>query len=154
MINLSRVLFFAFLFEIIGVFPVNFLFAAEKIDINTASAAKLQEIKWIGPVLAQKIIENRPFYSLDDLLKIKNIGEKKLRDIKEQGLAWVAPLPKPEQSEKTEFREIKKTSDFQVSKQESKSLFVFITALIIAIFSAIAILILKNKLKKDYNKKI
>ncbi len=60
-----------------------------QININTAPEEELQKITGIGPVLAQRIIEARPFYSLDDLIKVSGIGEKTLQKIKEQGLACV-----------------------------------------------------------------
>ena len=62
---------------------------ASSIDINTAPLEELEEIIGIGPVLAQRIIEARPFDSLDDLIKVKGIGEKTLQKIKDQGLARV-----------------------------------------------------------------
>ncbi|MEK7658350.1 MAG: lamin tail domain-containing protein [Patescibacteria group bacterium] len=62
---------------------------ADKVEINTASLAQLDEIIGIGPVLAQRIIEARPFLSVDDLIKVKGIGEKTLQKIKDQGLAYV-----------------------------------------------------------------
>ena len=62
---------------------------ASLIDINSASFEELQKIIGIGPVLSQRIIEGRPYNSLDDLIKVKGIGEKTLQKIKEQGLAYV-----------------------------------------------------------------
>ena len=108
---LSRVALFVFLFILAGtagIFSAGFIFATEKIDINTASYEKLQEIIWVGPVISQRIIEARPFYSLDDLTRVKGIGEKRLEDIKKQGLAWVSPItpdqkiePEPSSEEKS-----------------------------------------------------
>ncbi len=73
---------------------------ASLIDINTAPSEELEKIIGIGPVLAQRTIEARPFNSLDDLIKVKGIGEITLQKIKDQGLAWVGPQeklePKPE----------------------------------------------------------
>ena len=66
-----------------------FVFATEKIDINTASLQQLGELKWVGDKTAQKIIDARPFSSVDDLLRVSGIGSKKLQDIKTQGLACV-----------------------------------------------------------------
>ena len=76
-------LIFAFLF-----LPV-FTLAQERVDINTATIEELQEITGIGPVYAQRIIDNRPFSSLDDLLRVSGIGEKTLQKIKDQGLAFI-----------------------------------------------------------------
>ncbi|MDD5638313.1 MAG: helix-hairpin-helix domain-containing protein, partial [Candidatus Pacebacteria bacterium] len=52
---------------------------ASLIDINSASSEELQKIIGIGPVLSQRIIEGRPYNSLDDLIKVKGIGEKTLQ---------------------------------------------------------------------------
>ena len=76
-----------------------------QININTASAEKLEELVGIGPVLAGRIIEARPFSSLDDLMRVKGIGPVTVEDIKVQGLACTkggtaaametAPPPEP-----------------------------------------------------------
>lgn len=126
------------------------------IDINTASAKELQKIVGIGPSLAQRIIEARPFYSLDELAKVSGIGPKTLEDIKKQGLAWVNPELEPPKIEKTETTEKTLAAADQSLKnwKVPKSLFISLIALIVAIFSGIIILILKNKLKKNYNKNI
>lgn len=63
--------------------------AINKVEINTASLEQLEEIIGIGPKLGQRIIEARPFSSIDDLLRVKGIGPKTLQKIKEQGLAYV-----------------------------------------------------------------
>ena len=48
-----------------------------KLDINTASAAELENVPGIGPVLTQRITAARPFKSADDLQKVKGIGSGK-----------------------------------------------------------------------------
>lgn len=62
---------------------------AASIDINTATLTQLDELAGIGPAYARAIIDVRPFSSVDDLLRVKGIGEKTLQKIKEQGLACV-----------------------------------------------------------------
>lgn len=61
--------------------------AAGLININTASAAELQTLSGIGPSMAQSIIDERtkngPFVSVDDLMRVSGIGEKKLAKIKD-----------------------------------------------------------------------
>lgn len=68
----------------------NLVFASEKININTAPLKDLTKIIHIGESRAQELISLRPFYSLDELGKIKGIGEARLNDIKKQGLAWIS----------------------------------------------------------------
>lgn len=55
---------------------------ARPVNLNTATAAELQEVPGIGPATAQKILDTRksygPFKSVDDLLAIKGIGQKRL----------------------------------------------------------------------------
>jgi DNA uptake protein ComE-like DNA-binding protein len=45
-----------------------------KLDVNRASQAELENIPGIGPAIAQRIIEARPFKSADDLRNVKGIG--------------------------------------------------------------------------------
>jgi len=66
-----------------------FIFAETKININSALLSELDQITGVGPATAQKIIDNRPYNSLDDLLKVKGIGPATLEKIKTQGLACV-----------------------------------------------------------------
>jgi DNA uptake protein ComE-like DNA-binding protein len=48
-----------------------------KLDVNAASLSELQNIPGIGLVVAQRIIEARPFKSADDLRRVKGIGAGK-----------------------------------------------------------------------------
>src|SRR6266576_1644207 len=45
-----------------------------KLDVNTASQPELENIPGIGPAIAQRIIEARPFKGADDLRNVKGIG--------------------------------------------------------------------------------
>ena len=52
----------------------------EKININTASAEELEQLKRIGPKYATRIIEfretNGPFKMPEEIMKVKGIGQK------------------------------------------------------------------------------
>ncbi len=54
--------------------------AAQRIDINTASAAELEALPGIGPKLAREIVayrkEHGRFRARRDLMQVKGIGEK------------------------------------------------------------------------------
>ncbi len=70
---------------------VSALCSAGQIDINTASLKDLEKIKWVGNATAQKIVDARPFSSVDDLKRVSGLGGtgKRLTDIKAEGLACV-----------------------------------------------------------------
>ena len=65
----------------------------ELIDINTASAAELEELPGIGPTTAQKIVEyrelNGPFVNTEDIINVSGIGPGTYERIKD--LITVSP---------------------------------------------------------------
>jgi DNA uptake protein ComE-like DNA-binding protein len=58
-----------------------------RINVNTATAAELESLPEIGPVIAGWIIEGRPSRSVDDLERVKGIGKKRLEEIRP--VVWV-----------------------------------------------------------------
>ncbi len=47
-----------------------------KLNINTASSSQLEALSGIGPVTAQKIIEGRPYSTVEELLSKKILSQK------------------------------------------------------------------------------
>lgn len=58
-----------------------------RIRINSATAAELEQLPGVGPVLASRIAdhreENGPFATVEDLLDVPGIGEGKLETLRE-----------------------------------------------------------------------
>ncbi len=64
------------------------VFAADKINVNTATMEQLQSINGVGASTADAIIEyrdmNGAFRNIADLVNVKGIGEKKLAKLQDQ----------------------------------------------------------------------
>ncbi|OGH02188.1 MAG: hypothetical protein A2798_03610 [Candidatus Levybacteria bacterium RIFCSPHIGHO2_01_FULL_37_17] len=54
------------------------------ININTASSSELDTLPGIGPVTSTKIIDNRPYNSINDLLDKKIVGQSTFEKIKDK----------------------------------------------------------------------
>ncbi|WP_206170888.1 ComEA family DNA-binding protein [Phragmitibacter flavus] len=52
------------------------------VDINKASMEQLQYLPEVGPVTAQDIVNGRPYESVEDLKKVRGIGEKTFQKIR------------------------------------------------------------------------
>jgi ankyrin repeat protein len=57
------------------------------VNINTGNLDELQRITTIGPVMSERFLEQRPFRTLDDLLRVRAVDMARLRAIKAQGVA-------------------------------------------------------------------
>jgi comEA protein len=70
---------------------------SEKINLNTASLVELQNLPRIGPKIAQRIIDfrnqNGSFKKIEELMKVKGIGEKVFNRLKD--LITVGPDTQP-----------------------------------------------------------
>lgn len=53
-----------------------------RININTATQEELETLPGVGPVLARRIIEGRPYRTIDDLQHDKGIGEKHMEELR------------------------------------------------------------------------
>ena len=150
MSNIKKTLILFFLLSIFFPFTLEkgflILSASEKIDINESPREQLQEITGIGPTLAERIIEKRPFHSLNDLTRVEGIGEVTLENIKKENIKKIS-LP----NQKTKKEEIGenplpiKKNNFQ---NEKNPFSIFITSFLIAIFYSFVIVILKIKIIK------
>lgn len=54
------------------------------VNINTASSSMLEDLPGIGKVTAEKIINGRPYTSIQELLDKKNVGSKVFEQIKDR----------------------------------------------------------------------
>ncbi len=58
-----------------------------KVNINTSSIEALESLPNIGPILANRIIEGRPYSDIYALDKIKGIGPNIIESIKSKAVA-------------------------------------------------------------------
>jgi competence protein ComEA len=101
---------FGLLFFLIGFIGLSFTLGsipayaqAQKtlIDLNTASQKDLESLKGIGPASAKKIIDGRPYKSVDELKKA-GISEKTIESLKPLvKVGAVSSPPKPAAEPKT-----------------------------------------------------
>jgi competence protein ComEA len=56
---------------------------SEKVNINTADAAKLEALPGIGPTLAKNIIAARPFKSVGELASVRGVGKSRSDRLKD-----------------------------------------------------------------------
>jgi DNA uptake protein ComE-like DNA-binding protein len=61
----------------------------KKVNLNTADICDLCQIKHVGQVVANRIIDARNFKDVYELSKVKGLGDKRMTDILEEGVACV-----------------------------------------------------------------
>jgi len=71
---------------------------ASPINLNTATSEQLQQVPGIGPSTADKILQMRKSYgafkSVDDLLAVRGIGQKRLEKMRKYLVVGKAPTTK------------------------------------------------------------
>ena len=58
--------------------------AVWKTDLNTATLRELEKLPGLGPELAKRVVQHRPYHKLDELIAKKVLGRKQFARIKEQ----------------------------------------------------------------------
>ena len=60
--------------------------SSDVVNLNTATLDEIESLPGIGPVLAQRIVDyreqNGPFRTVEDLLNVSGIGDKRFADLK------------------------------------------------------------------------
>jgi endonuclease G, mitochondrial len=70
------------LWDTAGAPPIPSPPATELTNVNTAPSEDLELLPGVGPVLAQRIIQGRPYASVDDLLRVNGIGPATLERLR------------------------------------------------------------------------
>ena len=58
---------------------------ANGVDLNSASRDELERVGGLGPDRAERIIQQRPIRSWDDLKKIEGFSDKLVQDLRQAG---------------------------------------------------------------------
>ncbi len=60
---------------------------ASLVDVNRASRESLESLPAVGPTLARRIIEGRPYARLEDLRRVRGIGERTFARLRDRACA-------------------------------------------------------------------
>ena len=95
------------------------------VNINTATQEQLETLKGVGPAKAKEIIEyrkkNGPFKSVDDLDKVKGIGQGILKKIHNDITVSGATTVKEEKSTAKDMKKDDKSTAKEMKKDEKSS---------------------------------
>jgi competence protein ComEA len=65
-----------------GAGPAGAPAAGQPVNLNTATAGQLDQLPGVGAVLAQRIVDRRPYKSVDELREVDGIGEARFQKLK------------------------------------------------------------------------
>jgi competence protein ComEA len=95
--------------------------AAAAVDVNTATLDELVALPGIGPAKAQAIVDYRsqhgPFKSVDEVRKVKGIGDKLFQQIKPELAVGGAPKSVAQASGKTDAKGAARQSTGPIVKE-------------------------------------
>ena len=60
---------------------------AHGVNLNKASAEELDRVGGLGHDRVQRIVQNRPFRSWDDLKRVEGFGDTLVEDLRQKGAA-------------------------------------------------------------------
>ncbi len=128
--KLSCIFFvFKFITAFLAVFSLSFSWAYAfdcddliSVDVNSASKEELECLDGIGPAYAQKILEMRPFSSLEDLDRVSGISSGRIENLKEQELATIdGGVVVEEEKEEKDESEDKEEETEETEKTKTKT---------------------------------
>jgi Helix-hairpin-helix motif len=64
---------------------------AQPVDLNRASTAELESLPRIGPALARRIVEGRPYADVESLERVRGIGPASLERLRERAVVHHDP---------------------------------------------------------------
>ena len=89
-----------------------------RVDVNSADLDTLQTLPGVGPAIAQRIIDGRPYKSYADLQKVKGLSKSKVDAMKDQVSFGSATTAKTSKSHKSQTA---KTTDENAAPSKSSS---------------------------------
>jgi competence protein ComEA len=94
-----------------------------KVDVNSADVQTLETLPGIGSTLANRIVEGRPYHSVDDLSKVKGLSKSKIDAIQDQIKFGTTTTKKSttKSSKKTTSPETSATDTSESPKSKSSS---------------------------------
>ncbi len=68
--------------QVVQVPALTSLTGVDRVSVNSAAAEQLQSLPGVGPAIAQRIVDHRPYSRVDDLLRVPGIGPSTLQRLR------------------------------------------------------------------------